>query len=113
MGLMMSEYTPDNWVVLKINHEGETLYKVLGGWSGGYLDDLDGYGWRMNSGITRVEQPGDGWNLFYDTSCSCYECHEKHYGLRWTNAGVYNKLKEQLGDAVEMMPEDTDWFNVE
>ena len=50
----MSEYLPDNWVVLKIK-EGKLdsgFYKVLAGWSGGYLD---GDSWRINSGITRVE----------------------------------------------------------
>ncbi len=25
------------------------------------------------------------------------------------NAGVYNQLKERFGDAVELMPKDTDW----
>ena len=107
----MSNYTPDNWVVLKISIPGhETLYKVLAGWSGGYLD---GDSWRMNSGITRVEQPGDGWNLFYGASGSCYECHEKRYGLRMNNSGIYSKLKEQFGDSVELMPDDTDWNEVQ
>ena len=37
-------YTPDNWVVIKFTQQvngGKTekvFYKVLGGWSGGYLD---------------------------------------------------------------------------
>lgn len=107
----MSEYRPDNWVVLKINYEGETLYKVLGGWSGGYLD---GYGWRINSGITSCHMEKDGdYYFFTGYSGSVYRCHKDSYGLRWTNAGVYNKLKERYGDAVEMMPEDTDWINVE
>jgi hypothetical protein len=48
----MSEYLPDNWVVLKINHEGKTLYKVLAGWIGGYLN---GDSWRMNSGMNCVK----------------------------------------------------------
>ena len=57
-----ADYTPDNWVVLKITNtkrSGNTgygrteqvLYKVLAGWGGGYLD---GDSWRMNSGINLV-----------------------------------------------------------
>ena len=53
----MSNYTPDNWVVIKMMPpEKDTMYKVLGGWSGGYLD---GDSWRMNSGVTSVEDDGD------------------------------------------------------
>jgi hypothetical protein len=29
------------------------------------------------------------------------------------NAGIYNKLKEQFGDAIELMPEDTDWMSLD
>lgn len=105
----MSEYLPDNWVVLKINNEGETLYKVLAGWSGGYLSDD---AWRINSGITKVDQNGDFYE-FFGHSGSIYVCHPDNYRLTMANSGVYNQLKEQFGDAVELMPEDTDWMNVE
>lgn len=47
----MNEYWPDNWVVLKIAVDGNTLYKVLGGWSGGYLD---GDSWRMNHSVMGI-----------------------------------------------------------
>jgi hypothetical protein len=35
----MSEYTPDSWVVLKVKEGKGTFpfYKVLAGWSGGFL----------------------------------------------------------------------------
>jgi len=49
-------YNPDNWVVIKMNGD-DPHYRVLAGWSGGYLD---GDSWRMNSGITRVEDAGGG-----------------------------------------------------
>ena len=105
----MSEYYPDNWVILKITNEDETIYKVLAGWSGGYLD---GDAWRMNSGITKVEQNG-GFYEFYGQTGSIYVCHKDTYRLTMANAGMYNQLKEQFGDAVELMPEDTDWMEVE
>lgn len=106
--LAMSEqnYFPDNWVVLKMAPGSETLYKVLAGWSGGYLD---GDSWRMNSGITKVTEEGDDYLKFWGHSGSCYVCHKSNYGLRMNNSGIYNQLKEKFSDDVELMPEDTDW----
>jgi hypothetical protein len=104
----MSEYRPDNWVVLKITYKTETVYKVLAGWSGGYLD---GDSWRMNSGITKVEKGSTTWK-FYGSSGSCYECGMHNYGLRMNNAGIYSQLKDKFGDDIEMMPEDTDWIRL-
>src|SRR6056300_266090 len=109
----MSDYTPDNWVILKIK-EGKYdrgFYKVLAGWSGGYLD---GDSWRMNSGITRVEEDGDYYK-FYGSSGSCYRCHKKSYRLTMANSGVYNALKdnEAFEGAITLMPEDTNWLEIE
>ena len=108
----MSEYTPDNWVVLKIK-QGKLdsgFYKVLGGWSGGYLY---GDSWRMNSGITEFTEDGD-YLLFHGYSGSVYRCHKKSYGLRMNNAGAYNQLKENeaFEGQITLMDEDTDWKEV-
>jgi hypothetical protein len=105
----MSDYTPDNWVILKIDYDGEIIYKVLAGWSGGYLD---GDAWRMNSGITSVEKQAYLYG-FYGQSGSVYWCHQGTYRLTMAIAGVYNQLKEHFGDKVEMMPEDTNWMEIE
>jgi len=105
----MSEYIPDSWVVLKIVNEDETLYKVLAGWSGGYLD---GDSWRMNSGITKATIGGNH-AVFEGASGSRYRCHRDGYRLTMATSGVYNQLKEKFGDAVELMPEATDWMDVE
>ena len=107
----MSDYYPDNWVILKITQDHGTLYKVLAGWSGGYTN---GDSWRMNSGITRVEETdsGDSW-MFYGSSGSCYVCDKEQYKMRMNCAGIYNKLKAEFGDIVELVDEDTDWENVE
>ena len=104
----MSNYRPDNWVVIKIKGN-DPHYRVLGGWSGGYLD---GDSWRMNSGITRVEEDADTWK-FYGSSGSCYECGKHSYTLRMNNAGVWNQLQKVHGDKVELMPEDTKWLNID
>lgn len=109
----MSDYTPDNWVVLKIK-EGKYdrgFYKVLAGWSGGYLDS--DY-WRMNSGVTEVKEDGDYYE-FYGESGSRYRCHKNSYRLTMAIAGVYNALKENeaFEDQITLMPEDTNWMEVE
>ena len=63
-------YTPDNWVIVEITYKDTAFYKVLAGWGGGYLD---GDSWRMNSGITEVEEKED-YYLFYGQSGSVYKC---------------------------------------
>lgn len=107
----MSEYLPDNWVVLKIVNECETLYKVLAYWSWSGRAAVGG-SWRMNSGIVTVEKQTYLYG-FYGSSGSVYWCHQGAYRLTVATSGVYNQLKEQFGDAVELMPEDTDWMEVE
>ena len=49
----MKEYRPDSWVIVKL--PSNYGYKVLGGWSGSYLQ---GDSWRVNSGITHIEREG-------------------------------------------------------
>ena len=102
-------YTPDNWVVLKIQNQEKTLYKILAGWSGGYLD---GGSWRMNSGITCAKEKPKHWEFFGSTG-SVYKCYRKFYRLTMSTSGVYNELKERFGDSVELMPEDTNWSEIE
>ena len=113
IGVNVNNYFPDNWVVLKIKpgKGAFPFYKVLAGWSGGYLD---GDSWRMNSGISKLTKE-DEYFEFWGESGSCYVCHKDSYGLRMNNAGVYNALKEkeQFDGQVQLMPEDTDWLSVD
>lgn len=100
-------YKPDNWVVIQI--KGDDLhYRVLGGWSGGYATSDH---WRMNSGITNVEED-DSYLYFSGSSGSVYCCHKESYGLRMNNAHVWAAMKNQYGDLVELMPEDADWMKL-
>ena len=104
----MTEYTCDNWVVIKIKGD-DPHYRILAGWSGGYTT---GSSWRMNSGITRVEQT-EFLYRFYGSTGSCYECSKNSYCLRMNNAHIWTQLQEIYGDKVELMPEDTDWTNLD
>ena len=106
----MNEYTCDNWVVIKFNTEEHGIfYKLLVGTSGGYLD---GDSWRMNSGITRVEEDKECY-YFYGYSGSRYRCYKESYTLRMNNAHIWTQLQGMHDDKVEMMSEDTDWMNMD
>lgn len=104
----MREYMPDNWVIIKLKGD-DPHYRVLAGWSGGYLS---GNSWQLNSGIVRVEETEYSYK-FYGTSGSCYDCGKKSYMLRMNTAGVWGQLEKLHGDKVELMPEETDWMNVD
>ena len=101
-------YTPDNWVVIKFKGDNPH-YRVLAGWSGGYLD---GDRWRMNSGITGVTE--DLHNHFFEgVTGSVYECYKDAYCFRKSTAGVWEQLQEIHGDKVELMDKDTDWLKMD
>jgi len=105
---IMSHYEPDNWVIVKF--EGKTPhYKVLAGWSGGYLS---GSSWRMNSGIVEVQEDEDYW-IFIGDSGSKYACHKDGYGLRMNNVHVWNQLEDIHKDKVTLMDEGVDWMSVD
>ena len=92
---------PDSWIILEINHKGEQFQKVLAGWSGSYLY---GDSWRMSSPIKEMHIDIDSDYITVETdSGSQYTLHKERQGLRMSNAGVYNQLKERFGDNVEMI----------
>ena len=97
---------PDNWVVLEIMTDTKTpIYKVLAGWSGGYLS---GDNWKLNSGIVKVRELAASW-VFIGNSGSVYVCDKEQYKLRMNNAEVYEQLLTAYPNTIRMMPEDTDW----
>jgi hypothetical protein len=104
----MNEYTPDRWVVLRIND----LYKVLAGWSGGYLH---GDSWKLNSGITKVVEDGD-YFLFHGYSGSVYRCHKQGYGLNMMTAQMLNTFEKhasEKGLEFQKLPEETNWLEIQ
>ena len=93
--------TPDSWVIIEVNHEGEQFQKILSGWSGSYLY---GDSWRMSSHIKEINIKVNQDYFTVDTkSGSKYNLFKSRQGLRMSNAGIYNELKEQYGDAVEII----------
>lgn len=91
--------TPDAWVVLEINHEGEQFQKILAGWSGSYLY---GDSWRMSSPIKEISKDED-YIVAKTESGSAYILRNNYQGLRMSIAGIYNQLKEKFGDEVKVV----------
>lgn len=93
--------TPDAWVIIEVNHDGEQFQKILSGWSGGYLD---GDSWRMSSPIKEIKIDVEQDYITVETnSGSVYNLHNESQGLRMSNAGIWNELKEKFGDMVEIV----------
>ena len=99
----MSDYNCDNWVVIKMKGD-DPHYRLLVGTSGGYLDSDS---WRINSGITEVNETND-YYYFKGSSGSEYRCGKDSYTLRMNTSHIWTRLQKLHGDKVEMMPEDTD-----
>jgi hypothetical protein len=97
--------TPDNWVILKLPNG---WYKVFGTWSG---ESLDGDRWKLNSGISKVEQDK---NFYYFTgvSGSVYKCNKNKYGTASAYGhGIMLNIIEQSGGQIELMEEMDDFDN--
>jgi hypothetical protein len=104
----MSVNTPHNWVVIKITGE-DPHYRVLGGWSGGYLD---GDSWRLNSGIVKVVESPEHYE-FYGSSGSVYKCRKTGNRVGMNIASVIQNLKRAHGDKISVLEEDTDYTNID
>lgn len=108
----MNDYTPDKWVVVKIEGgEFPLTYKIFACWYGGYLGSDS---WKLNSGITKVTKE-DNYYLFKGHSGSIYSCNQETYGTHMYGHGVLqsiiNKSKES-GVNVEILPDDTNWLDL-
>jgi hypothetical protein len=95
-------YTPDKWVVIKINGTNPH-YRVFACWYGGYTGSDS---WRMNSGIKSVTEEGH-YYLFEGSSGSVYQCHKNSYGMSGYGSGVLsNIMAKQPELSIEILKED-------
>ena len=108
---MISE-SPDRWIVIKIDNNGEAIYKVFATWYGGYLGADR---WKMNSGIAKVEEDDNSF-YFYGHSGSCYQCpkSENCYGTSGYSQGVLDSIMGRVphGYEIGVLEHDTDWLNL-
>ena len=96
------DYCPDKWVVVEVTPEGEEPFlKVFARWSGGYLS---GDSWRLNSGVSSVDNEEDGCYYVFSESGTCYRCNKGQYGVAGlSNYGVLETLKKKFGDRLKVL----------
>ncbi len=95
-------YTPDKWVILKIEAKDETLHKVFATWQGGYLS---GSSWKLNSGNKSVTKD-IYWYHVHGYSGSIYELHKESYGTSMYTSGVLNSFLEAGEGAIKLLSEE-------
>lgn len=108
----MSDYTPDNWVCIKISSKDTTpIHKIFACWYGGFAGSNS---WKINSGITKATLEGNVYS-FEGSSGSVYHCHKDVYRTHMYGGAVLqdfiDKGKEQ-GITIEILPEDTNWLEL-
>jgi hypothetical protein len=104
----MTDYTPDRWMVLRIQTDKEILYKVFASWSGGYTGSDS---WKMNSGIVRATFVDPYWE-FDGSSGSVYRCHKDAYGTNGYGGAVLSNLTGQAKAQdlqIDVLDQDTAW----
>lgn len=84
-------YHPDTWVILKLTHNNNTIYKILAGWYGGYCGSDS---WKLNSGITAVRENKHSY-CFYGSSGSIYVGHESNERLSGVTSSIISQLEEK------------------
>ena len=101
--------TPNSWVIVKIQNDKETFYKVFASWYGGYLS---GDAWKINSGITKVEEDED-YYYFNGYSGSVYKCYKEAYGIRSSFVvSVLDDIIEKSEGQMTLL-ENQDWTKLE
>ena len=99
----MSTYTPDSWVIVKIQYEKyETIYKVLAGWSGSYLY---GASWKLSSGIVTFEDKGEHYESLQDSG-STYILYKSSERMSAIMASTFASFEEQfkgINDTIEVI----------
>jgi hypothetical protein len=102
-------YTPDKWMVVKLESPKGIHYRVFAVWRGGYLH---GDSWQLNSGITSVTEDKH-YYYFNGQSGSVYQCHKEMYGTSLYGEGVLANMIEQSKDDVKItVLEDQNWMDV-
>ena len=94
----MNTYCPEAWRLLKIEADGETYYKIFGGWIGGYTT---GSNWRINSGISKVVVTPVDYE-FHGYSGSKYVCSHHQGRFDMYLEGVLRDILDKSSDKCEI-----------
>lgn len=98
----MNIHTPDAWVIVRIEHDGKIVHRLLAGWVGGYVD---GDRWRMSSGITDIYDEETHY-LVKNQSGSKYRCDKASQRLTGMMQNVFWSYEQDykgLGATIEVV----------
>ena len=91
---------PDSWKIIKFEStDFGVVYKLLGGWYGGYLN---GDSWQLNSGIKEVIETENHYD-FIGYSGSIYHCNktgEHISGIMAAQIGYWEDLSKENPELV-------------
>lgn len=105
---MGSKYTPDRWVVLEFNYNGEVARKVFAGWYGGFAR---GDSWKLSSGITNTREFDDRFE-FDNHSGSLYTCYKGAYGMGGYMMQVHSSFEKEVEGAENVTMKIVEEYNV-
>ena len=89
----MSDYTPDKWAIVRITSKDHPpIDKVVGSWYGNFTG---GDSWRMNSGIEKVVDTENVYEV-HGYSGSVYYCKKGCEGMSAYTEMVMNNMATQL-----------------
>lgn len=104
-------YYPDSWIVIKIpacvhKHDDKPMYKIIAGWAGSYLA---GESWRINSGITKIKEYVDKYEVtgYSGSIYTCYKDCEKESDII---SSIVNDDRIKKGSDVVLMSSIKDKF---
>lgn len=95
----MSYYTPDRWVIVRIDSSEGKIDKILGSWYGGFAGSDE---WRFSSGITKIEEKLNEkypHYLIHNHSGSIYTCHKNNVGMSTYTSSIYLSYKKKVEEA--------------
>lgn len=94
----MSNYTPDCWVIVIVESPKHgKVPKLMSGWYGGYGSSDE---WKLNSGIAKVVEDGDRFDV-HGVSGSVNSCHkrsERASSLMLSTIDSFHERLKQLDD---------------
>lgn len=99
----MATYTPDRWVVLRINTpEYGTVDKILCSWAGSYLY---GSSWKLSSGILTFKDDEDFY-VSKQESGSVYDLMKTREEMSGIMSDIYHNIldkAQEVGGTVEII----------
>lgn len=91
------QYIPDKWIIIRLECDDKIFYKILSGWSGGYLD---GDSWRLSSPIEKIENNEKEYVIYTKTG-SIYKCGKSRKGTTRLSRNILNRI--QKDNSVKMV----------